>query len=65
MDALLSEGQKQRSKKREARAPVSAASLPTKNKVAEVEDWRKLAEAVKRKAGDVGGRGKRAKPDNV
>lgn len=63
MDALLSEGQKRRSKNRDARAPVGSLPEGTKKRAATdgTEDWRKLAEAVKRKAGDVGGRGKRNK----
>jgi hypothetical protein len=61
MDALLSEGQKRRSNKRDARAPVGQSSAPVKRKTDDADDWRKLSEAVKRKAGDVGGRGKRSK----
>ena len=62
MDALLSEGQTRRSSKRDVRAPVGAP-LPNKKRVATEDstDWRKLSEAVKAKAGDVGGRGKRSK----
>lgn len=61
MDALLSEGQKRRSNKRDARAPVGSVPLPSKRTNDDGDDWRKLSEAVKRKAGEVGGRGKRSK----
>ena len=63
MDALLSEGQKRRSKKRDARAPVGTLPEGGKKRVAVEDDWRKLSEAVKRKAGETGGRGKRSKVD--
>ncbi|KAI5479550.1 hypothetical protein MNV49_003287 [Pseudohyphozyma bogoriensis] len=63
MDALLAEGRKRRAKKHDARAPVGAQERGVKvaSKDDEGESLRKLVESVKRKAGDVGGRGKRSK----
>ena len=66
MEALLTEGRKRRAAKTDkARAPVAPSEDKPRAKVApapaESESLRALAESVKRKAGDVGGRGKRAK----
>ncbi|GAA6038371.1 hypothetical protein JCM8097_007615 [Rhodosporidiobolus ruineniae] len=72
MEALLAEGRKRRStKSSSARAPVAArdpSDTNRKRSAAEAasgfetgESLSKLVDAVKRKAGDVGGRGKRAK----
>ncbi|KAM0790681.1 hypothetical protein ACM66B_004540 [Microbotryomycetes sp. NB124-2] len=65
MQALLSEGRKRRSKKQDTRAPV--ASSPEGKGVDKLsatggeDNLRRLVESVKRKAGEEGGRGKRAK----
>ncbi|GAA5889156.1 hypothetical protein JCM6882_009758 [Rhodosporidiobolus microsporus] len=69
MEALLAEGRKRRSTKTsKARAPVAPVDgkAPAKRSLAdggagEGESLSKLVEAVKRKAGETGGRGKRAK----
>ncbi|BGP18572.1 hypothetical protein JCM10213_003040 [Rhodosporidiobolus nylandii] len=68
MDALLAEGRKRRADKNtKARAPVAPVEgkPATKRSAPAAEDGgeslSKLVEAVKRKAGDAGGRGKRAK----
>ncbi|GAA6057293.1 hypothetical protein JCM3770_001702 [Rhodotorula araucariae] len=66
MEALLSEGRKRRAVKTDkARAPVGPTEDKPRAKAppaeAEGDSLRALAEAVKRKAGDVGGRGKRAR----
>lgn len=71
MEAILAEGRKRRATKGDkARAPVVAPAEGgvSKKRAAAAADGstdtdslRALAEAVKRKAGDLGGRGKRAK----
>ncbi|BGP26426.1 pre-rRNA-processing protein ESF1 [Rhodotorula toruloides] len=69
MEALLAEGRKRRSDKQtRTRAPVTAPAengTVKRKDLASAENGRKdlskLVEAVKRKAGDVGGRGKRTK----
>jgi hypothetical protein len=65
MAALLTEGRKRRSKMHDVRAPVgapkSSVAKQAKVQVDEGESLKKLVESVKRKAGDAGGRGKRAK----
>ncbi|GAA5912201.1 hypothetical protein JCM5296_007509 [Sporobolomyces johnsonii] len=66
MDALLAEGRKRRAKTNTARAPVSAADVAARKRTAaagEGDSLSKLVEAVKRKAGETGGRGKRAKTE--
>ncbi|GAA5931529.1 hypothetical protein JCM1841_005539 [Sporobolomyces salmonicolor] len=66
MDALLAEGRKRRAKANTARAPVSAADVVARKRAAaagEGDSLSKLVEAVKRKAGETGGRGKRAKTE--
>ncbi|GAA6011140.1 hypothetical protein JCM11491_006738 [Sporobolomyces phaffii] len=67
MDALLAEGRKRRSKRSEARAPVSAVEVARKKAAAssggDGESLNKLIESVKRKAGETGGRGKRSKTE--
>lgn len=62
MTALLAEGRKRRSKNHDVRAPVGADYARPKAAADEGgESLQKLVESVKRKAGDAGGRGKRAK----
>lgn len=70
MEALLAEGRKRRSDKHtKTRAPVTAPSEngsvkrkgPESGETGGGEDLSRLVEAVKRKAGDAGGRGKRTK----
>ncbi|GAA5969375.1 hypothetical protein JCM11641_008095 [Rhodosporidiobolus odoratus] len=67
MDALLAEGRKRRAvKSSKVRAPVvptDGTQAPKRPRSAEdgSESLSKLVEAVKRKAGETGGRGKRAK----
>ncbi|KAM0746794.1 hypothetical protein T439DRAFT_329491 [Meredithblackwellia eburnea MCA 4105] len=67
MTALLAEGRKRRSKKHDVRAPVSGSGDVSglKASTASVDhgadSLKQLVESVKRKAGDVGGRGKRTK----
>ncbi|GAA5881012.1 hypothetical protein JCM3774_003068 [Rhodotorula dairenensis] len=68
MEALLAEGRKRRAEKNnELREPVTATEDRPARKRALPEDsgdsLDKLVEAVKRKAGDAGGRGKRTKVD--
>ncbi|SGY62034.1 BQ5605_C007g04643 [Microbotryum silenes-dioicae] len=69
MDALLTEGRKRRSNKLDARAPVSAPPLESVKQASkqskESDNLQQLVESVKRKAGDVGGRGKRTKTDSA
>ncbi|BGP34054.1 pre-rRNA-processing protein esf1 [Rhodotorula toruloides] len=70
MEALLAEGRKRRSDKHtKTRAPVTAPTengsvkrkAPESGETGGGEDLNRLVEAVKRKAGDAGGRGKRTK----
>lgn len=66
MEALLTEGRKRRAAKTDkVRAPVAPSEDRPRPKAApapaESDSLRALAESVKRKAGDVGGRGKRSR----
>jgi hypothetical protein len=72
MEALLAEGRKRRFKTTGARAPVAPADVGGKanskrsassSGLDTGDSLSKLVEQVKRKAGDAGGRGKRAKVD--
>lgn len=66
MTTLLAEGRKRREKNHDPRAPVGAISATTPKIVKPVDegaDLKKLVESVKRKAGEVGGRGKRSKAE--
>jgi len=65
MNLLLDEGRKRRAKNQSTRAPVgaplSAGAKKERAQANEGESLSKLIESVKRKAGETGGRGKRAK----